>query len=85
MVWKGEVNPSEDLTKISQCVGAYMTATMDKASKVSHLINEKDQEIIQLEAQSVGQQQQINQLERQLIEQRQLNEQLKLEKQRIDE
>ena len=68
MVWKAEVNPSEDLTKLSQYVGSYTAATMDKASEVNHLMREKDQAIIQLEALSVGQQQKVNQLERQLIE-----------------
>jgi len=63
VVWKAEVNPSEDLTKLSQYARAYTTVTMDKASEVSHLLKEKYQAIIQLEAQSVEQQQKIEQLE----------------------
>jgi len=41
-VWKSEVNLSEDLTKLSQCVGAYTTTKMDKALEVSQLIRDKD-------------------------------------------
>ena len=53
VVWKdSEVNPSEDLTKLSQYVGAYTTTTMDKASEVSQLIKEKDLRITQLEEQT---------------------------------
>jgi len=63
VVWRGEVNPSEDLTKLSQYAGAYTTTTIDKASEVSHLLKEKDQAIIQLEAQSAERQQKIEQLE----------------------
>jgi len=51
LIWREEVNPSEDLTKLSQYVGAYTVATMDKASKVSNLLKEKDQAIILLETQ----------------------------------
>lgn len=44
VIWKDlEVNPSEDLTKLSQFSGAYTTATIDKATEVSQLIREKDQ------------------------------------------
>lgn len=57
IVWREEVNPSEDLTKLSQYVGAYTTTTIDKASEVSHPMREKYQTIIQLEAKSTGQQQ----------------------------
>ena len=73
VVWKAEVNPSEDLTKLSQFATAYTVATMDKATEVSHLMREKDQTITQLEVKSAKKQQKINQLEHQLIEQRQQN------------
>lgn len=89
VVWKAKVDPSEDLTKLCQFVGAYIAARMGKAKEVSRLMRGKNQTITQLEVKSVEQQQKINQFERQLIEQRQQNEQLKeqlkLEKQRIDE
>ena len=50
VVWKdSKINPSEDLIKLSQYAGAYMAATIDKASKVSHLMKEKDQKIALLE------------------------------------
>jgi len=46
VIWKdSEVNPSEDLTKLAQFVGAYTTATIDKATEVNLLIKEKDQKI----------------------------------------
>lgn len=38
VVWREEVNPSEDLTKLSQYVEAYSAATMDKASEVINLL-----------------------------------------------
>ena len=41
VVWKEEFNPSEDVTKLSQYVGAYSAAIMDKASEVSNLLKEK--------------------------------------------
>ena len=59
VVWREEVNPSEDLTKHSQYVGAYTVATMDKASEVSNLVKEKHQAINLLEAQAQGKQQKI--------------------------
>lgn len=43
VVWKEELNPSDDLTKLSQYVRAYSAATMDKASEVSSLLKEKYQ------------------------------------------
>ena len=49
VIWKdSEVNPFEDLTKLSQFVGAYTTATIDKATEVNQLIKEKNQKIINL-------------------------------------
>lgn len=50
VVLKEEFNPSDDLKKHSQYVGAYPTATMDKASNVSKLLKEKDLIILSLEA-----------------------------------
>lgn len=51
VVWKEEFDPSDDLTKLSQYAGAYSAATMDKASEVSNLLKEKDQEIASLQEQ----------------------------------
>jgi len=52
VIWKdSEVNPSKDLTKLSQYAGAYTTAIIDKATKVNLLIKEKYQRIAQLEEQ----------------------------------
>lgn len=42
VIWREEVNPSKDHTKLSQYAGAYSAATMDKASEVSNLLKEKD-------------------------------------------
>ena len=69
VVWKEEFNPSEDLTKLSQYARAYSAATMDKASKVSNLLKEKDQTIVSLQAQVSERQQRIEQLEQQLAAQ----------------
>ena len=49
VVWKEEFDPSDDLMKLSQDVGAYSAATMDKALEVSNLLKEKDQAIILLQ------------------------------------
>ena len=50
VIWKdSEVNPSEDLTKLSQFAGTYKPAPIDKATEVNELIKEKDQKINQLE------------------------------------
>ena len=51
-----EVNPSEDLTKLSQFAGVYTTATIDKATEVNQLFKEKDQRINQLEEQAAVEQ-----------------------------
>lgn len=62
VVWKdSEVNPS-------QYAGAYIATTMDKASKVSQLIKEKDLRITQLEEKMTLKQQKLEQLEQQLEE-----------------
>ena len=37
-----EVDPSEDLTKLSQYTGAYSAATIDKASEVIQMMKQKD-------------------------------------------
>jgi len=65
VVWK-EFNPSDDLTKLSQYVGAYSTTTMDKALEVSNLLKERDQTITSLQSQVSERQQKIEQLEQQL-------------------
>ena len=88
MVWKEEFDPSDDLTKLSQYVGAYSAATIDKASEVSLLLKTKDQEIFLLQAQLIEAQQKAEQAEQQLLTQQQINnqltQQLREEKQRID-
>jgi len=57
VVWKEEFDPSDDLTKLSQYVGAYSTATIEKASEVSNLLKGKDQEIFSLQTQLLEAQQ----------------------------
>ena len=62
VLWKdSEVNPSEDLTKLSQFAGAYTTATINKATEVNQLFKEKDKRINQLEEQAAIEEQKINQ------------------------
>ena len=42
VVWKNtEVNPSEDLTKLSQYVGSYSVATIDKPTEVNKMLKQK--------------------------------------------
>lgn len=69
VVWREEINPSEDLTKLFQYAGAYTVTTIDKVSEVNPLLKDKDQTIIQLEAQLVERQKKIEQLEQHLAEQ----------------
>jgi len=90
VVWKEKLDPSDDLTKLSQYAGAYSAATIDKASEVSLLLKTKDQEIstlqtelaetkqrtAQAEEQLVAQQQRTAQAEEQLLAQHQMNNQL---------
>lgn len=89
VVWIQEVNPSKDLTKLSQYARAYTSVTMDKASEVRNFLKEKDQAIILLETQVQEKQQKVEQLEQYLAAQKQsndqLNEQLLKAKQRIDQ
>ena len=54
-----EVNPSEDLTKLSQYAGAYSATTIDKAAEVSQLMTQKDLHITLLEEQANENQQKI--------------------------
>ena len=69
VLWEdSEVNPFEDLTKLSHFAGAYTAATIDKETEVNQLFKEKDQRINQLEEQATIQQQKINRLEEQLAE-----------------
>ena len=65
-----EVNPSEDLTKLSQYAGAYSAATIDKATKVTQMIKQKYLQIALLEEKTIGDQQRILQLEQQLEEEK---------------
>ena len=89
MVWKEELDPSDDLTKLSQYAGAYSAATIDKASEVSLLLKTKDQEIFALQAELAEAQNKAAQAEEQLLAQQQVNnqltQQLQTEKQRIDQ
>jgi len=52
IVWKDSpMDLSENLTRLSQFVGAYATTTIDKATKVQILLREKEQNILLLEQQ----------------------------------
>ena len=89
-VWKNnEVNPSEDLTRLSQYVGAYSAATIEKASEVTQIMKQKDLYIAILEEQATKNQKNIMQLEQQLqdkeLRSKQLEEQLGIEKKKIDQ
>ena len=89
MVWKGELDPSDDLTKLSQYAGAYSVETIDKASEVSLLLKTKDQEICALQSEVAEARNKAAQVEEQLLAQQQANnvltQQLQTEKQRIDQ
>jgi len=88
VLWKEEFDPSNDLTKLSQYAGAYSAATIDKASEVSNLLKEKDQEIFSLQSQLSEARQKTKQAEQQLLAQKsinnQLSKQLQEEKRRMD-
>ena len=83
-----EVNPSEDLTKLSQYAGAYSATTVDKAVEVSQMMTQKDLHIASLEEQAKESQQKITQLQQQLQDQelrsKELEEQLAEEKKKVD-
>jgi len=74
---------------LSQYAGAYSAATIDKASEVSLLLKNKDQEISALQAELAETKQKAAQAEEQLLAQQQMNnqltQQLQAEKQRIDQ
>ena len=88
IIWKEELDPSDDLTKLSEFAGAYSAATINKASEVSLLLKTKDQENFSLQEQLSEARQKAEQAELQLITQQQTNnqltQQLQEEKQRID-
>lgn len=49
IVWKDILsNLAKNLTRLSQFTGAYAIATMDKATKISILLREKDDKIVHL-------------------------------------
>ena len=83
------MDPSDDLTKLSQYAGAYSAATIDKASEVSLLLKNKDQEIFALQAELVETKQKVAQAEEQLLAQQQennqLTQQLQAKRQKIDQ
>ena len=83
------MNPSEDLTKLSQYAGAYSAATIYKAAEVSQLMTQKDLHISLLEEQANKNQQKISQLEKQLQDQelgsKEPEEQFPTEKKKVDE
>jgi hypothetical protein len=87
VVWKGELDPSEDLTKLSQFAGAYSAATIDKASEVSLLLKTKEHEIYALQAEVIEARNKAAQAEEQLLAQQQENHLLtqQIEKLRIDQ
>jgi hypothetical protein len=70
------LDPSDDLTKLSQYAGAYSAATIDKASEVSLLLKTKDQEFFALQAELAEAKQKAAQAEEQLLAQQQMNNQL---------
>ena len=46
VLWKDpNNNPTENLTKLSQILGVYASATIDKASEVQQLLKEKEDQI----------------------------------------
>ena len=46
VLWKDPTtDPTENLTKLSQITGAYASATIDKASKVRLILNDKEDQI----------------------------------------
>ena len=45
------MDPTENLTRLSQFAGAYATATIDKVAEVQMLLREKEQKIMLLEQQ----------------------------------
>ena len=89
MVWKEDLDPSDDLTKLSQFEGAYSAATIDKASEVSLLLKTKDHEIYALQAEVIEAKNKAAQVEEQLLAHQQennlLTQQLQIEKQRINQ
>jgi hypothetical protein len=87
VVWKGELDPSEDLTKLSQFAGAYSAATIDKASEVSLLLKTKEHEVYALQAEVIEARNKAAQAEEQLLAQQQENHLLtqQIEKLRIDQ
>ena len=52
VLWKDPTtDPTENLTKLSQITGAYASATIEKASEVRLLLNEKEDKIQVLQQQ----------------------------------
>ena len=52
VLWKDPTtDPTENLTKLSQITGAYASTTIDKASEVKLLLNEKEDQIQGLQQQ----------------------------------
>ena len=46
IVWKDTpIDPSENLTKLSQFAGAYASSMIDKEAKVGQLVREKEERI----------------------------------------
>ena len=87
VVWKGELDPSEDLTKLSQFAGAYSAATIDKASEVSLLLKTKEHEVYALKAEVIEARNKAAQATEQLLPQQQENHLLtqQIEKLKIDQ
>ena len=52
VLWKDPTsNPTENLTKLSQIIGAYASATIDKASEVQQLLKQREDQILVLQLQ----------------------------------
>lgn len=61
VIWKDTtMDPSNNLTKMSQFVGAYAYATIDKVVKVKQLIRKKYERIQQLEQHLAKEKQNVN-------------------------
>ena len=68
-MWKEKLDPSDDLTTLSQYAEAYSAPTIEKASEVSLLLKTKDQEISTLQAELADVRQRAIQAEGKLAEQ----------------
>lgn len=45
LYWDPTIDPTENLTKLSQITGSYASATIDKASEVQQLLKDREEQI----------------------------------------